>query len=116
MFCFVFFLPLDVDVVANFGGDDVDPARLGEGQEGAESQQVDGGDEGEHGRPRARRLDEVPREVNHQDACGMRRRRESQQSQQTKRGSFVGAIVHFHKDKQPPQHFYFFFFFFGSPA
>lgn len=108
-FCFSS-LPLDVDVVANFGGDDVDPARLGEGQEGAESQQVDGGDEGEHGRPRARRLDEVPREVNHQDACRRRRRRrESQQSQQTKRGSFVGAIVRFHKDKQSP------FFFFWIP-
>lgn len=61
---------LDVDVVADFGGDDVDPAGLGEGQEGAEAQQVDGGDEGEHGRPRAGGLDEIPREVNHQDACG----------------------------------------------
>lgn len=77
-----------MNVVADFGGDDVEPAGLGERQEGAESQQVDGGDEGEHGCPRARRLDEVPREVNHQDACGGRRRRNRQQSQQTKRKQF----------------------------
>lgn len=98
-----------MDVVADFGGDDVDPAGLGKGQEGAESQQVDGGDEGEYGRPGARRLDEVPREVNHQDACGGRRRRKSQQSKQTKRSSFVRAIVRFHKDKQPVFVFFFLF-------
>lgn len=55
--------------MADLGGDDVDPAGLGEGQEGAEAQQVDGGDEGEHGRPRACGLDEIPREINHQDPC-----------------------------------------------
>lgn len=58
-----------MDVVSHFAGVNVDPSGLGEGQEGAEAEQVDRGDEGEHGGPGARGLDEVPREIHHQDAC-----------------------------------------------
>lgn len=50
----------------------VDPTGLSKGQEGAEAQQVDRSDEGEHGRPRARGLDEIPREIHHEDPCGGR--------------------------------------------
>lgn len=55
---------LDVDVVvADLTTVNVDPARLREGQEGAEAQQVDGGDKGKHRCPRACGLDEIPREI-----------------------------------------------------
>lgn len=43
----------------------VDTASLSKGQEGAETQQVDCGDEGKDRRPRARSLDEIPREIHH---------------------------------------------------
>lgn len=55
---------LDVDVVvADFTRVNVDPASLSKGQESAEAQQVDCGDKGKHGCPRARGLDEIPREI-----------------------------------------------------
>lgn len=57
---------LDVDVMmADLRGVNVHPAGLGEGQEGAEAQQVDGGDQGKHSRPRTCGLDEIPREIHH---------------------------------------------------
>ncbi|TNN40694.1 hypothetical protein EYF80_049135 [Liparis tanakae] len=60
----------DVDAVAApFARVDVDPAGVGERQEGGEAQQVDGGDEGKHGRPGAGGLDEVAGEVHQEDAC-----------------------------------------------
>ena len=60
----------DVDVVvALLGRVDVHAARLGEGQEGEEAEEVDHRDEEEHRRPGACRLDQVPREVHHQDPC-----------------------------------------------
>ncbi len=65
---------LDVDVVvADLTGVDVDPAGLSEGQEGAKAQQVDCGDQGKHSRPRASGLDEIPREIHHQNACQKQR-------------------------------------------
>lgn len=57
---------LDVDVmVADLCRVNVHPAGLGEGQEGAEAQQVDCGDQGKHSCPRACGLDEIPREIHH---------------------------------------------------
>lgn len=59
---------LDVDVVmADLTRVDVDPAGLSKGQEGAEAQQVHCGDKGKYSRPRACGLNEVPREIHHQD-------------------------------------------------
>lgn len=58
---------LDVDVVSDLARVDVEAPRLRKGQEGEEAEQVDGGDEGEHGGPGARGLDEIPREIDHQD-------------------------------------------------
>lgn len=59
-------LYLDVHaVVADLYGVDVDATGLGEGQEGAEAQEVDCTYEGEHRRPRACGLDEIPREIYH---------------------------------------------------
>lgn len=55
--------------VAVFTRVNVDPAGLSKGQEGAEAQQVDHSDEGKHSRPRARGLDEIPREIHHEDPC-----------------------------------------------
>lgn len=52
-------------MVADFGWVNIDPAGLSKRQEGAESQQVDCGDKGEHSRPRACGLDEIPREIHH---------------------------------------------------
>lgn len=61
---------LDVDVrVVVFTRVDVDPPGLRKGHEGAEAQQVDCSDEGKHGRPRACSLDEIPREIHHEDPC-----------------------------------------------
>lgn len=60
---------LDVDVVvADFSTVNVEPTGLCEGQEGAEAQQVDGGDEGKHRCPGAGGLNEIPREIHQQDA------------------------------------------------
>lgn len=55
----------DVNVVADLTGIDIDTTSFGESQEGAEAQQVEGGDERKHRRPRACRLDEIPRKVHH---------------------------------------------------
>lgn len=57
---------LDVDVVvADLTRVNVNPAGLSKGQEGAQAQQVDCGDEGKHSRPWASGLDEIPREIHH---------------------------------------------------
>lgn len=56
---------LYVDVVADLTRVNVDPTGLSKGQEGAEAQQIDCGDEGKHRRPRACGLDEIPREIHH---------------------------------------------------
>lgn len=58
--------------VAVFARVDIDPPGLSKGHEGAEAQQVDCSDEGKHGRPRACGLNEVPREIDHEDPCGGR--------------------------------------------
>lgn len=59
---------LDMNVVvAALTRVNVDTTSLSKGQEGAETQQVDCGDEGKDGRPRARCLDEIPREIHHED-------------------------------------------------
>lgn len=56
-------------MVADPAGVDIDSASLGKCQEGEEAHQVDCGDEGKHRCPRACGLNEIPREVHHQDSC-----------------------------------------------
>lgn len=56
----------DVDVlVANLTRVNVDPAGLSESQEGGEAEKVDWRYEGEHRRPGACGLNEIPREIHH---------------------------------------------------
>ena len=57
---------LDVDVVvAHLTRVNVYPAGLSKCQEGAEAQQIDCGDKGEHRCPRACGFDQIPREIHH---------------------------------------------------
>lgn len=68
--------------MADFTGVNVDPAGLSKGQEGAEAQQVDCGNKGKHGCPRACGLDEISREIHQEDPCT---------------GTHTPLIVHYHK-------------------